>query len=145
VQGHRINTAFKEHILLHKVLDYYNLGLYKKKLNLWDILLTPSEIVEYFNLRDTGDNTECLKRYLGLYTVLVTEVKLPADIVSNGTTTHSVKDVQFLLIKHRVIFKLWRDNLLKSKTFCDKFPDSTLSCQQNAFRFHEMFYDCNIF
>jgi len=67
-------------------------------LNLRDIRLSPSEIVQYFNLNDTGDNTKCRKQYLGLYSVLITEVKLPAYIVSNCTTTHSVKDVKFSLI-----------------------------------------------
>jgi hypothetical protein len=62
----------KKYVLLHNVLNYYNLGLYKQNLNLWDIRLSPSEIVQYFNLNDTGDNTKCRKQYLGLYPVLIT-------------------------------------------------------------------------
>jgi hypothetical protein len=46
---------------MHKVLNYYKLGLYKQNLNLWDIHLSPSEIVQYFNLNDKGDSTKCLK------------------------------------------------------------------------------------
>jgi hypothetical protein len=37
---------------MHKVLNYYKLGLYKQNLNLWYIRLSPSEIVQYFNLND---------------------------------------------------------------------------------------------
>jgi len=67
-------------------------------IRIWDIRLSPYEIVQYFSLNDTGDSTKCLKQYVGLYSVLITEVKLPADIVSKGTTTHSVEDVQFSLV-----------------------------------------------